>query len=293
MNRENVMLIFFQHLDRFRSQAWATAKAHKFGMTLTVLFSFFAFHTFPMEIKSLELPVDGMRWTLETTEGFQNIENSPLSSADGNESYLRQVLQAKGILFHSFYDDILLTNAQLNLGFTRKVDFLWTEHPDFEHEVDLNNDLRSMVLDVQQIFPIVQNRKYAVSLFGAFSYFEVNFKDSSSGAEDSEKFLYNSFSGGIQGIYIFSKIFSQLGYVSYSPVVFYGYELSTVQFLNYGLEFRTETHPVSFTLFYNAKHAFRQEGRTWFNGIRRNMNSTEVGFSFHFNFREKQARLSS
>lgn len=243
-----------------------------------------------MEIKSVSLPVDGMRWTLETTEGFQNIENSPISSADGNETYLRQVLQSKGILFHSFYDDILLTSAQLNLGFTQKVDFLWTEQPDFEHEVDLSNELRSMELDVQQLFPIVQNRKYALSLFGAYSYFEVSADNPESGT--SEKFLYNSFSGGIQGIYIFSKTFSQLGYVSYSPVVFYGYELSTVQFLNYGFEFRTETHPVSFTLFYNVKHAFRQEGRTWFDGLQGNMNSTEVGFSFHFNFREKQPKIS-
>lgn len=244
----------------------------------------FLFQAFSLEIKSL-VPVDGMRWTLETTEGFQNIENSPMSSADGNENYLRQVLSAKGILFHSFYDNILLTSAQLNMGFTQKVDFLWTDRPDFEHEFSLSNELRSVEFDIQQLFPIKQSGKIALSLFGSYSYFEVAVDDSNGGY--SRKYLYNSFSGGIQGLLAFSKTFSQLGYVSYSPFVFYGYSLSTVQFLNFGLEFRTETHPVSFTLFYNAKHAFRQEGRTWFDGLENNMDSTEVGFSFHFNFRQR------
>lgn len=256
-----------------------------------VLLSFFAFNgfsVFSFEIKPL-VPIDGFLWTLETTEGFQNIEKSPVSSADGNESYTKQVLQSKGILFHSFFDGILLTTAQLNLGFTQKVDFLWTEHPDFFHELDLSSELRSMELDVQQLFPIIQNWKLTISFFGSYSYFEVNFYDSSSDEKTSERFIYNSFSGGIQGMFAFSKTFSQLGYVSYSPIVFYDYDLSTVQFLNFGLEFRTETHPVSFTLFYNAKHAFRQKGRTWFNGLWQNMNSTEVGFSFHFNFRKKRA----
>lgn len=238
-----------------------------------------------MEIKSL-VPLDGLRWTLETTEGFQNIENSPMSSADGNENYLKQVFVSKGILFHSFYENILLTSAQLNMGFTQKVDFLWTEHPDFEHELTLSNELRSVAVDVQQLFPFMQSRKSSVSVFGSYSYFELSEKDSSGG--EFQKYFYNSFSCGIQGKIDFSKYFSQLAYVSYSPIVFYGEKLSTVQFLNFGFEFRTETHPVSFTLFYNVKRAFRQEGRTWFDGIKKNMNSTDVGFSFHFNFREKQ-----
>lgn len=243
------------------------------------------FCAFPMEIKSL-IPIDGVRWTLETTEGFQNIENSLIASADGNATYTKQVLSARGILFHSFFEDILFTSAQLAFGFSQKQQFLWTEQPDFAHEIDLSGTLRSVELDVQKLFPVWQSRKAALALFGSYSYFEVSYDDEQNGIS-GDTFVYNSFSGGIQGAFNFSRIFSQSGYVSYSPLVIFGTKMSTVQFLNYGFEFRTETHPVSFTLFYNAKHAFRQEGRTWFNGIYKNMKSSEVGFSFHWNFRKK------
>lgn len=257
---------------------------------LFAFFSFFAFPAFPMEIKSL-VPIEGMRWTLETTEGFQNIENSLMASADGNESYPNQVLISKGILFHSFYDNMLLTSAQLNLGFANKVDFLWTAQPDFAHEVDLNSNLRSIELDVQKLFPIMQRHWIAVSLFGAYSYFEFSVDDSRNGVS-GDSFVYNSFSGGIQATLSLTKKFTQHGYVSYSPLVFYGHERDDVQFLNYGFEFRTDTHPVAFTLFFNAKHAFRQKGRTWFKGINPSVDSTEVGFSFHWNFRERAPMAS-
>lgn len=250
---------------------------------LFVLFSFFAFPAFSMEIKSL-FPIAGLHWTLETTSGFQNIENSDISSVDGNESYTKQLLALRGILFHSFFDNILLTSAQLNLGFGKRTDFLWTERPDFEHEITLNMQLRSIDFDVQKLFPIKNDGKLSVSLFGAYSYFKIAVDKSQTGFS-GKTFTYNSFSGGIQGIFNFSKTFSQHGYVSYSPFVIYGYRPSSVKFLNFGLEFRTETHPVSVTLFYNGKHAFKQKGRTVFDGINKNMNSMEVGFSVHLNLR--------
>lgn len=277
MNKINVMLILFQHLNRFRNT---------FGMTLFfVLFSFFVSPAVSMEIKSL-VPMEGMKWTLETTEGFLNIENSLMSSADGNESYSNLVLNSKGILFHSFYDNVLLTSAQLNLGFVKKVDFLWTERPDIAHEIDINSNLRAIELDVQKLFPILQSHWLTVSLFGAYSYFEFSIEDSKNSVF-GDSFVYNSFSGGIQGTLSMSKKFTQHGYVSYSPLVFYGHRRDDAQFLNYGVEFRTDTHPVSFTLFCNAKHAFRQKGRTWFKGFNRSVDSNEVGFSFHWNFRER------
>ncbi len=246
---------------------------------------FLPFCAFPMEIKSI-IPVDGARWTLETTEGYQNVEKSLIASADGNETYTKQVLLTRGLLFHSFYRNILLTSAQVSFGFSQKQHFLWTEQPDFMHEIGLSGNLRSVTLDVQQLFPFMQTKKAALSLFGSYSYFEVSYDDEQNGIS-GDTFIYNSFSAGIQGSFNFSRIFSQHGYASYSPFAFFGTGMSMVQFLNYGFELRTETHPVSFTLFYNAKHAFRQEGRTLFDGIHKNMDSSEVGFSFHWNLRKK------
>lgn len=245
---------------------------------LFVLFSFFAFPAFSMEIKSL-FPIAGLHWTLETTEGFQTVSN-----ADGDNQYEEQILSAKGIIFHSFYDDFLLTRIQVNLGFSQKPNFLWTEQPNLYSETNLNTTLRSMELDVQKFFPFVRYGFLTISFFGAYSYFEISTFNSHD-RNSTKKFLYNSFSGGIESFVHFSKFISQQCYISYSPIVIYGYGWSSfVRFINYGFEFRTNTFPVALTLFYNAKHAFMQKGVAWFNGIKRSMDSSETGFSIRFSF---------
>ncbi len=258
-------------------------RRQKFSLFFVLAFFFFL-PAFSMEIRSV-FPIAGLHWTLETTSGLQNIGNSA-GFGDFGESYVKQVLSSKGILFHSFFDNILLTGAQLNLGFNKKTDFLWTDLPDFEHETTLNMQLRSIEFDVQKFFPIIYDSLFSLSMFGAYSYFKISVEKFENGLY-GKTLIYNSFSGGIQGMFSFSRKISQTGYVSYSPFVVYGYRLSTIQFFNFGLEFRTETYPVSFTLFYNGKHAFKQKGRIFFNGLNRNMNSMEIGFSFHLNLRNK------
>lgn len=259
-------------------------RQQKFALFFVLAFFFF-FPAFSMEIRSI-FPIAGLHWTLETTSGLQNIGNSAKFGDYGNELYVKQILSAKGILFRSFFDNILLTSSQLNLGFYKKTDFLWTDRPDFEHETTLNMQLRSIEFDVQKFFPVVYDSRFSLSMFGAYSYFKISVEKFENGLY-GKTLIYNSFSGGIQGMFAFSKKLSQTGYASYSPLVVYGYRLSTIQFFNFGFEFRTETYPVSFTLFYNGKHAFRQKGRTFFEGLNRNMNSREIGFSFHLNLRNK------
>ena len=259
-------------------------RRQKFSLFFVLAFFFFL-PAFSMELKS-PVFLDGWRWTLETTQGFQNIENSFISNSDGNETYTKQALSSKGILFHSFYNDFFLTNAQLTLGFIQHVDFLWTAQPDFFHESNLNNNLRTVEFDVQRLFPVFHSSDFSVYVFGSYSYFEISSGDSQN-KNSRKKVLYNSFSGGIQGFFSFSRTFSQQGYISYSPVVVYGYRLSTVQFVNYGFEFRSDSYPISFTLFYNVKHGFHQRGKTFFDGFNKNMDSSEIGFAFHWNFKSR------
>lgn len=252
------------------------------GILVFVFALFVSPSVFSMKIKSL-VPFEGFEWALETTAGFQYIEKSV---SDGKENFARQFLSSKGILFDSFYNDILLTSVQLNLGFTQRVDFFWTDQPDFAHEFILSNELRSVRLDALELFPVLLNRKYLLSMFASYSYFDAAIEQDYL-SEKTEKFMYNSFSGGIQGEFIFNKTFSQTVYASYSPIVFYGTELSNIQFFNLGAELRAKTSPLSFAVSYNVKHAFIQRGRTWLSGLEKNMNSFEFGFIMYWNFKKK------
>ena len=58
-----------------------------------------------------------------------------------------------------------------------------------------------------------------------------------------------------------------------------------MQFINYGFELITDTHPVSLTLFFVTKKAFLQKGKLIFEGTKFNFTTAETGFSMHVNLR--------
>lgn len=243
------------------------------------LFLFFGMNLFALEFKSI-IPIDGITWNIETTRGFQNVENVFISRASGSETFRNQVFQFRGILFYSYYEKQLLTKAQLNLGFESRTNYLWTENPDINHENMLNNLLRCIEFDIQKLFPLPISYSFSLAPFFSYSYFKVSIDDQNFGI-NGNTILYNAASGGIQLTTRINRNIYQNFYVSCSPFVFYGFDFSSVYLLNYGFEFKTNASLVSATLFYNAKHAFHQKGITWFNGFRINMNNSEVGFSIH------------
>ncbi|MBQ0051286.1 MAG: hypothetical protein KBT11_04375 [Treponema sp.] len=257
-------------------------KRHLENVLFAVLLFFCPLKCFCVDVTPLEM-VDKIHWIFETTKGTQNVGNI-MSQEDGKNSYIKQVLSFRGILFHSFYENKLLTKSQMNLGFANKMNFFWTDQPDFMHENELNENLRCVEFDFQKLFPIYLTYRSIIEPFVGFSYFEYAVDDLEKGLNGATE-MYDYILGGVDYRFILNRRFSGNIFVSYTPLSFYRFDLSTVQFLSYGFEFETDLHPIIVTLFYTGRRSFFQKGRTWFSGVIENTNTSEVGFSLRLSLR--------
>ena len=236
-----------------------------------------------LELKSIELS-DHLYWTLETTSGWQNITNT-MTKEEGDSTQLREGLNFNGILFHSYWEGIQTLKAQLNLGFKQLTKFLWTDSPNINNgENTINENLRCSELDIQATLPYRLYYAFIISPFIGYSFINYSYNATFS-SDERETVMYNSLVLGMSATHKVNKVFTQTAYVSYSPLVFENYSKSKTQFINFGLEVKTDTHPISITLFMNSKYAFLQKGRLIFEGTDFNFTTAEAGFSFHMNLR--------
>ena len=260
-------------------------------MKRSICFTFFViFLSFlPFPVVSLELkPItvtDDITWKLETTSGWQNITNLLVSKEDGGSSQIQKGLTFKGILFHSFWRNIQTLKSQLNLGFESKQNFLWTDKPDFHHtENRLNESLECIEFDIQTLFPYRFFYSLSFSPYVGYSFIDYSYEDNFV-SSNGNSVMYNSMVVGMSLEYRMSKVFSESFFFSYSPIVFENYTKSKMQFINYGFEVITDTHPISLTFFVVNKKAFLQKGRLIFEGTYFKFTTSELGFSFHMNLR--------
>lgn len=237
-----------------------------------------------IEVKSLTI-TDEIRWSLETTAGWQNITNMRMAKEDGGSTQVKQALDFKGILFHSFWKGIQTLKSQLNLGFDQRTRFLWTDEPDFNHEEEhLNEHLRCTEFDIQGMLPFRATYYLTISPYVGYSFIEHSYDDNFSGIEQTTM-VYNSMVVGVSAQHRFSKNIAYSYFFSYSPIVFENYTKSKTQFINYGAEIKTNTHPLSITLFLTAKRAFMHQDGKIFEGTQFNFTTAEAGFSLHLNLR--------
>ncbi len=248
------------------------------------IFLLFSFSAYSLEIKSGDL-LDEFRWTLETTMGWQNITNELISKENGGSTQVSEGLNFRGILFNSFYNNMPFIKSQLNLGFEQKQYFLWTDTPDFHHfGWNLNESLHCCEYDLQGMLPYRLTYNFTVLPFLGYSFIDYTYDKTFSGESESNV-MYNSMVIGVNFQHRINTIFSQHFFVSYSPIVFENYNKSKSQFINYGFEILTNTHPVSLTFFFISKRAFLQRGRLIFEGTRFKFTTAETGFALHVNLR--------
>ncbi|MBQ8679343.1 MULTISPECIES: hypothetical protein [unclassified Treponema] len=239
---------------------------------------------FSLELKPISV-TDDITWTLETTSGWQNITNVLVSKEDGGSSQVQKGLNFKGILFHSFWHGIQTLKSQLNLGFNQRTNFLWTENPNFFYdESNLNKNLECIEFDIQSMFPYRLFFSFTISPYVGYSFINYAYDDKNL-ETTSKDVMYNSMVVGLSLQHQINKQFSQVVFFSYSPIVFENYSKSKMQFINYGFELITDTHPVSLTLFFVTKKAFLQKGKLIFEGTKFNFTTAETGFSMHVNLR--------
>lgn len=255
---------------------------HKFLFPIFLLF--FSGETFSLELKPIAV-TDDITWTLETTSGWQNITNVLVSKEDGGSSQVQKGLNFRGILFHSLWQGIQTMKSQLNLGFEQETHFLWTNQPDFYHdERNLNEALECIEFDIQTMFPYRIVYTLTFSPYVGYSFIDYSYEENYSDKKKATV-MYNSMVVGASLQHTPNKILSESIFFSYSPIVWENYSKSRMQFINYGFEFKTESHPVSLTLFFVTKKAFLQRGRLIFEGTDFRFTTSETGFAMHVNLR--------
>ena len=256
----------------------------------TLIFSIFLFFStvlaFSFELKPIAVS-DDITWTLETTQGWQNITNLLVSKEDGGSTQVQKGLNFRGILFHSFWHNIQTLKSQLNLGFNQKTYFLWTGQPNFYHdERHINESLECIEFDIQTMFPYRILYTLTLSPYVGYSFIDYSYEENYSPKRvAAETVMYNSMVVGGSLQYTPNKAISGTVFFAYSPIVWENYSKSKMQFINYGFEFKTETHPVSLTLFFVTKKAFLQRGRLIFEGTNFKFTNAETGFAMHINLR--------
>ncbi len=222
-------------------------------------------------------------WTFETTSGLQNLRNILVSST--KDKTVSQLLNFKGILFNSYHNNVQRIKSKLNLGFSQKTKFMWSDLPDFVHENDLTRNLRCIEFDTQFVYPVRIKYDFGVSPFIGYSFFNYSYKENFSGIT-SETYKYSSFLFGVRFQLLFTKAFINSVYVSYSPIVFENNKKSPIQFFNYGIEIKTNTHPLALTFFASMRNAWQQRKMLIFDGMKGKFDTSEIGFALHLNLRD-------
>lgn len=250
-------------------------------VALIIILTFCLSSLHAIEVASVS-PDEEILWTFETTSGMQNLRNIPV--IDNREKKVSQLLNFKGILFNSYHDKIQFLKSQLNLGFAAKTKFLWTDLPDFVHENHLSQELRCIEFDMQAMLPLRFKYDFGISPYIGYSFFNYSYNENFSGI-NAQTYKYSSFHLGFRFQTMVTKAFINTYNFSYSPLVFENTKYSPIQFINYGIEIRTNTHPLSLTFFGSRKQAWQLRKSVIFKGTKTNFDNSILGFALHLNLR--------
>lgn len=215
---------------------------------------------------------------LQSTRGFQSFYNNNDSGDLSNQS---QILEFVGLNFYSFYKKTLFSKANLNLGFVKKPQFLWTQNPNFNYEDKENSsNLRCVEFDYLTYF--FSHNYFDFYPFIGYSF--VEYKGNYQYKDDMyvffDNFFHSSISGGIQ---YFNKINNTLtfsSYISYSPMIYISKnEVSKLyHYFCYETEFSVNTRYMSVLLFFVYRNSFYK--KSFFEKRISKFDSKEIGFSF-------------
>lgn len=253
----------------------------KLLLTALILLSAAVFPATGAEISRVA-PIKGIEWTFETTMGLQSISNPTMANESGSGSMNSQVLLFYGILFNSYFLNIPLIKAQMNLGFDRKTQFAWSERPDFNHDESLNESLRCIEVDAQVRLPFTFGSSTRFLPFAGYSFIEYSSNENIS-SSNAHNFKYNTIVFGVEYHQKISKIFSHTYYASYSPFLLANNNANdNLRYLNVGAEFKLESYPVALTLFFSSKKTFEKDIHI-FEEDAYDFRTVDIGISFHTN----------
>ena len=239
-----------------------------------------------LEIKSFD-PLSGLEWTFETTQGFQNITNIVMSKESGTQSSSSEALMFAGILFHSDLQNYVRTRSfvkcALNLGFSDKPQFFWSDSAYELEDADFSKTVRSMEFDAQFLLPFALTYWIILRPFIGYSFIDYTYEEE--GLENAQNRFNTFVVGAHYEVQLFRWLKTNL-FVSYSPLLYANYTGDFLRYLYYGGELISNTHPLAFTFFVSFRKAFRKN-RYYFDYERYNSNTafnfTEIGMSFHMN----------
>lgn len=255
------------------------------GFAVIFLIMLFSMQTYAREIKAVD-PLSGLEWTFETTEGFQNIVNFVMSKESGMQTPVSEALSFAGILFHSNLQSYTNTRSYakcaLNLGFTDKPQFFWSDTKNLWLDDDFNSSVRCIEFDAQFLLPITFFERFELRPFVGYSFIDYTYQYD---GIDSDTNRFNTFVVGAQhSTRIFFRWLQVQTFVSYSPFLFSNYTNEFLRYLYYGGELIITSHPVGFTFFMSLRKAF-YKNRYYFDADRYNDNTafdmSEIGMSFH------------
>lgn len=247
-------------------------------LTIILLVSI-TFRATALEVQSVS-PISGVDWTFETTRGFQNL--SFLQHKDQLQK--SQLLDFKGILFHSYHNKHLISKAQLNLGFLQIPHFLWSWNPNFNHDAQVNQSLLCIEFDGQIYFPRLMPIFVYFTPYIGYAFFEYSFNGSLS-SKKSDTLTYNSVNAGIQYTKKLSKDFSCISYIAYTPFMCTTNAANLAHYIHYGTEIITDFNLFGITVFLNFKRGFPlKKTLHFFDEKEYIVNTSAIGFSFHLNF---------
>ncbi len=238
-----------------------------------------------LEIKAID-PLSGLEWTFETTEGFQNLTNIVMSKESGSQSSTTEALTFAGILFHSNLQSYTTTRSYvkcaLNLGFTSKPQFFWSDSADIWLDEDFNDSIRCIEFDAQFLLPLSFFPQFELRPFIGYSFIDYTYNFE--GIDDNTN-RFNTVLVGIQhSTRVYFRWLSMHTFVSYSPILYANYSKEILRYLYYGGELIITSHPVGFTFFTSFRKAF-YKNRYYFNADKYTANTlfdmSELGMSFH------------
>lgn len=246
---------------------------------------------------AVDSPLTGIRWTLETTFGYQSLQNSVVDkntmlkktniiSAVSSASKTQSLIYYSGMLFNAQIEDVTFIKSQLNLGFEKNPRFVWSESADLMQDNNVNELIRCLEYDIQIQLPFTVEYHFIFYPFVGYSFIDYSYNKDNATSLTSMT-LYNHYHTIVTGLLYRHSVFRWLSdelFFSFSPFARSDGSNMYVYYFNYGGNVRLSTHPIAIVFFASHRIALFSSQYTFLVAdTYEQLNTSEFGISFHMN----------
>lgn len=269
-------------------------KKRIFFLSIAMLIPLLSAHALQIAVDS---PITGIHWTLETTFGYQSLQNSVIDKssllkktniiADTSSSLTTQsLIYYSGMLFNAKIEDVTFIKSQLNLGFEKNPRFVWSESPDLMQTNNINELIRSLEYDIQIQLPFAVEYHFIFYPFVGYSFIDYSYNQNNSTSLSSLT-LYNHYHTVITGLQYRHSVYRWLSdelFFSFSPFARSDGSNMYVNYFNYGGNVRLNIRPIAVVFFASQRIALFTSRYTFLIAdTYEQLNTSEFGISFHMN----------